>query len=92
VTSNLADYAASSFSNGVGENWLDEAYDGAFWWWEDDDCPVSIVMGSSRSKRDTMYEYGGFSDRKDTGNKTGSSFYYIHGCQPESGTGRTLPN
>lgn len=88
VTVYVGDYAASSFTSGVGENWLDEAYDAT----GDDDCPVSIVMGSNASKRDDMYEYGGFRDRKNTGNKTGSTYYFISGCRPESGTGRTLPD
>jgi hypothetical protein len=85
VTDYVGDYSATSFNNGVGENWLDEAYDGAFWPWEDDDCPVSIVMGSSRANRDLMYEWGGFRDRKNTGSKTGSTYYYIAGCDPDNG-------
>jgi len=87
VTQYVGDYAAASFTSGIGENWLDEAYDGA----GDDDCPVSIVMGSNASKRDDMYEYGGFRDRKNTGNKTGSTYYFIGGCHPKPDTGRTLP-
>lgn len=86
VTSYVGDYAASSFSNGVGENWIDEAYAGAFWWWEDDDCPVSIVTGSTWDNRELMYEYGGFRDRKNTGTKNGSTIYYIVGCNPDNGS------
>ena len=89
VTDYVGDYTASSFNNGVGENWLDEAYDGAFWPWETDDCPVSIVMGDSRAKRVHMYEWGGFRDRENTGNKTGSTYFYISGCDPDHG--RALP-
>jgi hypothetical protein len=85
VTDYVGDYAADSLFNGVGENWLDEAYDsdGA------DDCPVSIVFGSSSSVRHDMYEFGGFLDRKNTGSKTGSTIFYIAGCDPING--RTLP-
>lgn len=86
VTDYVGDYSATSMNNGVGENWIDEAYDGAFWPWEDDDCPVSIVWGSSKSVRKTMYEYGGFKDRKDTGTKSGSSYYFIAGCDPVNGS------
>jgi hypothetical protein len=85
VTSYVSDYSSSSISNGAGENWLDEAYDTS----GDDDCPVSIVMGSSSSARRNMYEYGGWLDRKNTGNKTGSTIFYIAGCNPDNG--RTLP-
>lgn len=85
VTSYVGDYSATSMNNGVGENWLDEAYDGAFWWWEYDDCPVSIVSGSSKSARKTMYEWGGFRDRKNTGSKTGSTYFYVAGCDPDHG-------
>lgn len=85
VTDYVGDYASGSLFNGVGENWLDEAYDsgGA------DDCPVSIVFGSSSLARNDMYEYGGFLDRKNTGAKTGSTIFYIAGCDPVNG--RTLP-
>ncbi|MCC6811574.1 MAG: hypothetical protein IT381_29355 [Deltaproteobacteria bacterium] len=76
-------YALTSFDDGVGESWLDFAY----WnnWFGDDDCPVSIVWGDSAAKRHNMYENGGFSDRKNTGAKTGSSIFFIGGCEPEKG-------
>ncbi len=88
VTNYVEDYAEDSIYNGVGENWLDEAYD-----WDaganNDDCPTSIVFGSSSYNRDLMYEYGGWRDRKNTGSRTGSTIYYISGCDPSSG--RSLP-
>jgi hypothetical protein len=83
----VGDYAEDSIYDGVGENWIDEAYDDN--WFTGDDCPTSIVMGSSSSVRDNMYEYGGWLDRKDTGPKYGSSIYYISGCDPDAG--RVLP-
>ncbi len=89
VTDYVGDYASESFNEGVGENWLDEAYDNAFWPWEDDDCPVSIVMGATKSARQNMYEHGGFRDRKNTGAKTSSTIFYIGGCDPTNG--RKLP-
>ncbi len=85
VTTYVGDYAWGSIDNGVGENWLDEAYDSS----GADDCPVSIVMGSSASLREHMYEWGGFRDREDTGSKTGSTYFFISGCAPTSG--RVLP-
>jgi len=85
VTSYVGDYAAESFFDGVGENWLDEAYDTS----GDDDCPVSIVMGSSSANRRNLFENGGWLDRKGTGSKTGSTIYYFLGCHPSSG--RQLP-
>ncbi len=89
VDNYVSDYAWGSFDNGVGENWIDEAYNPAFWPWETDDCPVSIVMGSTSSLREHMYEWGGFRDRENTGSKTGSSYFSISGCAPTSG--RVLP-
>jgi hypothetical protein len=82
-------YAWSSLSDGAGDNWLDLFYDddaGV----DSDDCPTSIVMGSSSSLRSTMYTYGGFMDRIDTGSKTGSTIHYIGGCDPANGI--VLPN
>ncbi|WP_441290622.1 hypothetical protein ACSRUE_08960 [Sorangium sp. KYC3313] len=73
----VGDYAISSISNGVGENWIDEAYDDSQFS-NDDDCPVSIVFGSSFASRELMYEYGGWRDRKNTGPKTGSTIYLLH--------------
>jgi hypothetical protein len=89
VTTYVKWYVQSSTYDGVGENWLDAAYDidaGA----ENDDCPVSIVMGDSQSKRISLFENGGWRDRKDTGDKTGSTYFYFKGCAPASG--RKLPN
>lgn len=77
-------YSISSENDGVGENWIDAAYydsDDA----NDDDCPVSIVMGASSSAREHMYEYGGWNDRENTGSKTGSTYFYIPGCDPSNG-------
>jgi len=89
VTTYVGDYAADSFYEGVGENWIDEAWDDSEWS-DDDDCPVSIVMGSGGAVRDDMFEHGGFLDRKDTGAKTGSTIYFVCGCDPSSG--RVLPD
>jgi hypothetical protein len=67
----------------VGENWIDEAYD---WGVLEDDCPVSIVFGSSKSARRDMFTYGGWRDRKNTGSKTGSTIFYVRGCNPDNGS------
>jgi hypothetical protein len=88
VTSYVKWYVQSSTYDGAGENWLDAAYaensgDG------DNDCPVSIVMGSTHAKRVALFENGGWKDRKDTGDKTGSTYFYFKGCAPSSG--RKLP-
>ena len=82
----LEDYTASSKNDGVGENWIDEAYD---WGVFKDDCPVSIVFGETKALRKSMFEAGGWKDRKNTGSKTGSSYFYVRGCDPDSG--RSLP-
>lgn len=81
-------YARDSDSNGVGENWIDEAYDDSSAA-DEDDCPTSIAIGATASERETLYEYGGWRDRKDTGDKTGSSIFFISGCNPSHGL--TLP-
>lgn len=83
----LEDYVQGSKWDGVGENWVDEAYD---WGLIYDDCPVSIVFGSSKSARTSMYANGGWKDRKATGSKTGSTIFYVRGCNPDNGI--KLPN
>jgi hypothetical protein len=88
VTDYVGDYAAESLVDGVGENWIDEAYDNS--WFGDDDCPSSIVFGASFAARESMYEHGGWRDRKNTGSKTGSTMFFIGGCDPSGG--RTLPD
>ena len=87
VTSYVSNYAWESFHDGVGENWLDEAYDSEGP--DQDDCPVSIVIGSSHSARVNLFENGGWLDRKSTGDKTGSTIFYFLGCDPDNG--RKLP-
>jgi hypothetical protein len=89
VTSYVFWYAITSTYNGVGENWLEAAYDreeGS----NNDDCPVSIVFGETSAKRLSMFENGGWKDRKDTGKKTGSTYFYYEGCNPDNGS--KLPN
>ncbi len=81
----VEDYAEESDYNGVGENWIDEAYDDSSSG-NNDDCPTSIVMGDNADDREHMYEYGGWLDIEDTGDKTGSTIFYISGCDPDSGT------
>lgn len=77
-------YAANSRSDGVGENWIDEAYD-----WDlgknNDDCPVSIVFGDTKAARLAMFENGGWRDRKNTGPKVHSTFFSVQGCDPDNG-------
>ncbi len=88
VVDYVDDYAASSFNNGVGENWIDEAYDNSIFA-NRDDCPVSIVFGATQEAREHMFEFGGFRDRENTGAKTSSTYFYIHDCDPDNG--RKLP-
>ncbi|MCP3140210.1 hypothetical protein [Pyxidicoccus xibeiensis] len=82
-------YVANSRSDGVGENWIDEAYDWAALK-NRDDCPVSIVFGDTKAKRLAMFEAGGWKDRKNTGSKGASTFFSVEGCDPDNG--RVLPN
>jgi hypothetical protein len=78
----LDDYTETSQNDGIGENWIDEAHD---WGIKKDDCPVSIVFGASEAQRLTMFEKGGWRDRKNTGSKTGSSYFGLKGCDPSGG-------
>ncbi|NOJ91393.1 hypothetical protein D7W82_04355 [Corallococcus sp. CA049B] len=77
-------YVANSRVDGVGENWIDEAYR-----WRafknNDDCPVSIVFGATEAQSVAMYEAGGWNDRKNTGSKVGSNIAYVGGCDPDNG-------
>jgi hypothetical protein len=88
-TADIGDYSDDSVWDGAGDNWMDEMHDnsGSV---NGDDCPVSVVFGSSRSLREHMYEYGGWRDREDTGTKSGSTYWYFAGCDP--GGGSVLPN
>jgi hypothetical protein len=86
VTDYVGSYAAGSMNDGMGENWLDEAYDS----WGADDCPTSIVWGSSYTNRHNQFAYGGFRDRKSTGTKSASSMWYFAGCDPDGGS--TMPD
>jgi hypothetical protein len=81
-------YARNVTYNAVGDEWIDQAYDSK-WGSNNDDCPVSIVFGSSSANRNSMYEYGGWRDRKNTGSRTGASIFYVSGCDPSNG--RSLP-
>jgi hypothetical protein len=88
VSSYVQEYVANSFGDGVGENWLDSAYDYDFF--GNDDCPSSIVYGNSKSARQTMFANGGFIDRKLTNaSKIGSTYFFVAGCAPLNG--RKLP-
>lgn len=77
-------YAWESQREGVGENWIDEFYMG----WvgvNNDDCPVSIVMGDSKAKRDSMFRHGGWLERHDTGTKSASTYFFVNDCAPDHG-------
>jgi len=84
VTDYVTWYVQSSTYDGVGENWLDAAYDNNSGD-DSDDCPVSIVMGESHDARVKLFENGGWRDLKTTGSKTGSTYFYFRGCDPSSG-------
>ncbi|MFY2559453.1 hypothetical protein ACN469_17605 [Corallococcus terminator] len=77
-------YVAHSKTTGVGENWIDEAYDRDIGK-DNDDCPVSIVFGDTKAKRVAMFESGGWKDRHNTGAKVASSIFYVGGCDPSGG-------
>jgi hypothetical protein len=88
-TAEIGTYADSAENDGVGDNWLDlmhssSASAGG------DNCPVSVVFGDTAALRDSMYNFGGWRDRKSTSDKTHSTIYYIGGCAPSGGS--VLPN
>jgi hypothetical protein len=85
VTSYVTNYALLSISDGAGENWLDAAYDDDSSA-DSDDCPVSIVFGNTSAARHSMYEYGGWRDRKNTGTKSASTIWFMGGCDPDHGS------
>ncbi len=90
VASYVTDYAEDSLVDGVGENWIDEAYD---WGITADDCPSSIVYGNSKAARTQMFAHGGFVDRQlVNASKSGSSYFFVSGCTPVVGTGVAMPN
>jgi hypothetical protein len=84
VTNYVRRYSSDSVFDGVGENWMDEAYSNSLFA-DSDDCPTSIVFGPSSADRSSFYTYGGWKDRR-TGNvKTGSTIHYFNNCDPENG-------
>ncbi|MBI2566417.1 MAG: hypothetical protein HYV63_05230 [Candidatus Schekmanbacteria bacterium] len=77
----LEDFVNASYSNGLGDNWLDEMYG---WYVIYEQCPVAIVWSSSDSTADSVYDYGGFADRDNFGSsKSQSTYYYLKGCNPQ---------
>jgi hypothetical protein len=46
-------------------------------------CPMVLIWGSSSSNCDYMYNYGGFTDFKDTGTHTINKMYWVGGCDPD---------
>jgi hypothetical protein len=78
----MGDYAYFAKANGVGSDWFDIFFeeDGA-----EDDCPVSLVYGSSGAVRDEAWVDGGLADFHSTGSHTGLTYYFIDGCNPYYG-------
>jgi len=79
-------FVSNSYSDAIVENWILEMYDSS---WrrkgvKQEICPTAIVFGSTDAKIDNFAENGGFKDRKDTGSKSRSSYFYIGGCDPHS--------
>lgn len=86
LPANVQNYILDSKYDGIGDNWIDEMTDFANWPWEPaDQCPTSVVLGDSRTSRANQFNNGGFRDLKSTGFHTGSSFFYIAGCDPDDG-------
>lgn len=79
-------FVDDSYEDGIAENWVTEMYDSS---WKIDGvkkeiCPTAIVFGSTNSLIENFAENGGFKDRKDTGDKSQSIYFYIGGCAPHS--------
>lgn len=72
-------FVAQSLNNGIGDNWVDFLHDIS----GNTQCPTAIIFGSSSDLHRSMYDFGGFADRKNTGQNTGSTFFYIKGCAPQ---------
>lgn len=83
LQSQLKSYVEDSENNGIGANWVADLTDLNYF--SDDQCATTMIRGSSSSTRDNQYSNGGFQDPKDTGSHTGSTFYYICGCDPDDG-------
>jgi hypothetical protein len=77
-------FVNNSYSDAIVENWILEMYDSS---WKIDGekreiCPTAIVFGETNSLIDNFAENGGFKDRKDTGDKSRSTYFYIGDCDP----------
>jgi hypothetical protein len=85
-------YLEDSFSNGVGDNWLDELYRNP-WGSDNEQCPTAVIFCETENDCITQFYFGGFQDRFKVGTsdtKSLSKIFYFGGCNP--GAGPTLPN
>lgn len=82
VADYVSDYAEDAVYDGLGELWLEYAYDDNGHD-NNDDCPTSLVFGAVN--KEAQYRYGGFLDRKSTGTKSAAAMWWISGCNPYKG-------
>ncbi len=78
----MKDYIKTAKDSGIGTKWQDIFHSNVIGS-HGDRCPVSIVWGSSASKRKDFFRYGGFLDWNDTGSNSGTSLFYVDGCYPD---------
>jgi len=84
----VRDYVNTSFSNGLGDNWLDEMY--RYRVANHSQCPTAIIFCDVDQKSDctTQYDWGGFNDRfkvSSNDDKNNARIFYLSGCNPSSG-------
>lgn len=83
----LENFMENSYSDAIGDNWLDEMYRGSVlnsdleW---HDECPVAIIFAETDGKADDQFHWAGFNDRFKSGSAFNASYYYyIDGCDPD---------
>lgn len=80
----VGDYAYYARDDGAGDDWVDimhTVHSGS----DNDDCAVSIVFSEDETEADDAFYNAGLADYHSTGVHTGSTYYYIDGCDSVSG-------
>jgi hypothetical protein len=76
-------YIVSAEWNGIGDDWIDIMnYSPLF---GNQHCGTVLIYGANETECDDQFDYGGYKDFHDTGQLSGSTYYWIQGCDPLGG-------
>lgn len=83
-TNHFENFVNGARYDGLGDDWVDDMT------WrpggsDNDECAVAVVYDDTDNAADFIYDHMGFDDWKTPGNHGTSYYYYINGCDPDSG-------